>query len=202
MLKMSEANIAVVAKKASDIALVVTMIDVKITATSRLVRFANGASAILIGKHFVVSPKRDAIGIFKTVISTAARVVLAPLTAVGRSLVQICQSPFFMPNFSTRLANLVFAVEGPITGEKLIQRLGFLARLAPLHAFRRLMTRRTHSVGLLPSDLARLAIGVQSISLRSVLVEVRLWLLAIAGFAQLHLTLPCEGHAVALPRTN
>lgn len=93
MLKMSEADIAVVAKQASDVSAVVTMIDVKRTFTSRLVNFAYGAQAILRGEHCVELPGQQSVILLAQVVLVARWVGAASNRLLIGYMAKIAQTP-------------------------------------------------------------------------------------------------------------
>jgi hypothetical protein len=183
VLEVSEANIAAMTKEASDISTIMTVIDMEISLAARIGRSADCALPILRREHFVVRPNRDAVSALQLMIFRKARVIFAPLARVsGRSFrVAI----FGLAFVGTLAAYLRETVVRCFVAVELIQRFVLLAPAAPLHAFRRFLAWRPSEVGLLPRDLARFAVGVQSISFRPVLVKLGRRFGFAAGFAGL-----------------
>ena len=79
---MSERQIATRAKQPSDFSGVVAVIDMKASLSVWFFAFANGAFAILFGKHFLVGTKRKTAMVFQAMVFEAFRIVFAPFTAL------------------------------------------------------------------------------------------------------------------------
>jgi hypothetical protein len=104
MAKITNTNIAPVAKKATDAVGLVTVIDVKRSFSARIVGSANRASAILCLEKAVVFPWWNSVVLLPVIIAEACGIYLSPLGLIGCSFTQIGASPFVMPSRRTGAA--------------------------------------------------------------------------------------------------
>ena len=175
------------AEQAANLLGVVVVIDMEaFPACSRLSATADRTAVALVGEYAVVFSGRQSIPSLALVVLKAVRVCGVTLSTVCRAFRAVLIFPFSKPNRLARLASWRSTVVLPPICIKLGQRLCRLAGLAALHAFRRREARRAHVEGSLPLALARLAVRIETVRLRAVLVKFGLGLFQTAGFAEFH----------------
>ncbi len=96
MFEMSNADVASVAKKATDDVGIVAMVNMKIASTTGVGRTAASTLAVLLREPLAVPSKRDAVSESKNVILGDAGVPLSPLPTFLGSLFKVLLSPLFM----------------------------------------------------------------------------------------------------------
>ena len=187
MLKMSDTNIAAVAKKAADYVCVVTMIDMKrSTTTTRVSGTTNGASTLLRLQHGVVSSWLNAVERFALKVSRTFGIFSTPLSSKGSSFFRMFFGPCQAILNATRLTSSFVSIKFTRAFEELGQWLYFFAPTAPLHVGRGLKTRRAFVVFALARNVTRLAVMVEAVFFLPVFVKMVDRFGDTAGFADFY----------------
>jgi len=145
LFETSEADIAVAAKKASDFAGGVAVVNMKVMSiSSRRSAVANCTASVLLCEQPIISAERDAVGRFQLVVFGQSRMRFAPLFRVQRSVFEVFASPFFV-TFEVAFAAVDrIAVDGVARLSKLREWLGLFALGAFLFPERRVETFARH----------------------------------------------------------
>lgn len=146
MAKITDTNVASVAKQATDAAGIVAMIDVKIATPASLVIPADCAPPLLGAEQLVVSPDRDSVGRLENVVLSKSRIFFSPFAAAFGPLLQVLLTPFGVERDAASPAVHRVSVLGSARFEELRQRLRLLALRASLKAGGKVESASWHTI--------------------------------------------------------